>query len=113
MHIANDFGQLDVLLTLQQAERKIYSLIADTEKREIANNNYLVKRRKIKYIKDTTEINKKVDVLLVSCINTTLENHSYIPDTVIFLNVENTLATHPEFNLEVNLPSLKVLKRKK
>lgn len=113
LHIANDFGQLDVLLTLQQAERKIYSLIADTEKREIANNNYLVKRRKIKYIKDTTEINKKVDVLLVSCINTTLENHSYIPDTVIFLNVENTLATHPEFNLEVNLPSLKVLKRKK
>lgn len=113
LHIANDFGQLDVLLTLQQAERKIYSLIADTEKREIANNNYLVKRRKIKYIKNTVEIDKKVDVLMASCSNNRVENLSYIPDTVIFLNVENTLATHPEFNLEVNLPSLKVLKRKK
>ncbi|MFP7658382.1 hypothetical protein [Chryseobacterium proteolyticum] len=48
LHIADDYGQIDILLSLQQANRKIFSLIPDIEKREIADHNYLVKKKKNK-----------------------------------------------------------------
>lgn len=48
LHIADDFGQKDILLSLQQAGRKIFSYIKDVDKRQIAEQNYLVKKKKNK-----------------------------------------------------------------
>ncbi|EHQ42535.1 1-acyl-sn-glycerol-3-phosphate acyltransferase [Myroides odoratus] len=70
-HIADDYGQLNMLLTLQQSKRKIYSYIADKEHREVANTLYIVKKRKIHY-GDTLEVQSKCETLLVSSVNTTL-----------------------------------------
>lgn len=70
LHIANDYGQLDVLLALQQSQRTIVSYIADEEKRSVAKTNYLLKKRSITYL-DKFEIThqNKYDVLLISDTN--------------------------------------------
>lgn len=67
LHFANDYGQLDVLLTLQQAKRKIQSYILDEEKRSVARTSYLVKKRDICYVEELTEIGN-FDTLLISSI---------------------------------------------
>ncbi|MFC7347427.1 MMPL family transporter [Chryseobacterium zhengzhouense] len=88
-HIADDFGQKDILLTLQQAGRRIFSLIHDEEKRSVAKNNYLVKRRKLLYIENLSQVNKKTDVLLISDENFNLKNIADFPATIILLNIKN------------------------
>ena len=65
LHLANDYGQLDVLLALQQPKRKIFSFIENEEKRNIAAANYLLKKRKIVYIDDVLE-DKQYETLLIS-----------------------------------------------
>ncbi|MCS3867105.1 1-acyl-sn-glycerol-3-phosphate acyltransferase [Chryseobacterium ginsenosidimutans] len=112
LHIANDFGQKDILLTLQQAGRRIFSFIKNDERRETAEQTYLVKRRKINYIKDTTEINKKIDVLLVSDENFNISELAELPETVIFVNIKNTWSENNNYTLEFSSESLKVFKTK-
>ncbi len=112
LHIADDFGQKDFLLTIQQAGRKIFSFIKNKEKREIAEQNYLVKRRKINYIENLSDINKTIDILLISDQNFDLSEVPNLPEIVIFLNTKNTLSDNINFNLEHNSESIKVLRRK-
>lgn len=112
LHFANDFGQKDVLLTLQQASRRIFTFIKNDEKRETAEQTYLVKRRKINYIKNTTEINKKIDVLLVSDENFNLNDITELPETVIFVNIKNTSFENNNYTLQFSSESLKVFKTK-
>lgn len=89
LHIADDYGQKDILLTLQQAGRKIFSLISDKEKKMVAQNNYPVSTRKLFYIDDLSEINKKINVLLISDENFNLQEIEYFPEIIIFLNIRN------------------------
>jgi 1-acyl-sn-glycerol-3-phosphate acyltransferase len=112
LHFADDFGQKDILLTLQQAGRRIFSFIKNDEKRATAEQTYLVKRRKINYIKNTTEINKKIDVLLVSDENFNISEFAELPETVIFVNLENTLFENSNYIVEFSSESLKVFKTK-
>ncbi|RXM48528.1 1-acyl-sn-glycerol-3-phosphate acyltransferase [Flavobacterium sp. YO12] len=49
LHLANDYGQLDVLLTLQEPQHKVFSFINDEEKLAVAKTNYFLKKRKIFY----------------------------------------------------------------
>jgi 1-acyl-sn-glycerol-3-phosphate acyltransferase len=65
LHFGDDFGQLDVLLTLQQARRKIQSYCIDEEKRSVAKTNYLVRKRDICYPDELPEISN-FDILLIS-----------------------------------------------
>ncbi len=65
LHLADDYGQVDVLLTLQQAKRKVQSYIADEIKRSVAKTSYLVKKRDICYVEEWTEIGN-FDTLLIS-----------------------------------------------
>lgn len=113
LHIADDFGQKDVLLTLQQASRRIFSLMKDEEKRQIAEQIYLVKRRKIKYIKNSTEIDKKIDVLMVSDKNFKADQMENLPETIIFMNVENTLPENNNYTLKFSSEALKVFRSEK
>lgn len=66
-HLSNDYGQLDVLLALQEPQRKIYSYNSDEEKREISKTNYIVKKRKIFYPENLeTILENQFDVVLIS-----------------------------------------------
>ena len=112
LHIADDFGQKDILLTLQQAGRKVFSLIKDEEKRQIAENNYIVKTRKINYIKNTSEITKDIDVLLVSDAKFNVTEITQLPKTIIFVNAENLIFDNPAFNLLLTSESIRVFRHK-
>ncbi|WP_410879137.1 1-acyl-sn-glycerol-3-phosphate acyltransferase [Myroides sp. DW712] len=70
-HIADDYGQLDMLLALQQSKRKIYCYIANQECRAVAATLYINKKRKIYYL-DQLEVHKKCDTLLISSANVEL-----------------------------------------
>ena len=63
LHIADDYGQLDFLLLLTYPEREIVSVIADDEKRAIAQHSYLTKIRKIQYVKERPE-GEEFDVVI-------------------------------------------------
>ena len=110
LHIADDFGQKDILMTLQQAGRRIFSLIGNEEKRQIAENNYVVKNRKINYIKNTSEITKDIDVLLISAANFNVDEIAQLPKTVIFINTENIVFNDPSFNLVRTNESIRVFR---
>lgn len=112
LHIANDYGQKDALLTLYQASRRIFSWIRNEEKGATAAHNYLVKRRKIQYIKDLSEVNKNIDVLLVSDNNFDLNEIQILPETIIFINVQNTATENENYTLKFSSESLKVFKTK-
>ncbi|MCX8534493.1 MMPL family transporter [Chryseobacterium luquanense] len=111
-HIANDFGQKDILLTLQQAGRKIFSLINDEEKRLVAKNNYLVQRRKIFYIENQSQINKKIDVLLISDKNFYLNDIKDFPEIIILLNIKNRTFENPNYKHLFNSESIKIFRHK-
>jgi 1-acyl-sn-glycerol-3-phosphate acyltransferase len=67
LHLANDYGQLDVLLTLQEPQRKIISFINDEEKLLVAKTNYFLKKRKIFYIDQLESVlENQHEILLIS-----------------------------------------------
>ncbi|WP_231128690.1 MMPL family transporter [Chryseobacterium vaccae] len=111
LHIADDFGQKDVLLTLYQAERKIFSLIQDDERRAIAAHNYLVKRRKLHYIKNVSEVTKSIDVLLISDKNFDISSLQHIPGTIIYLNQESSPLNHSDYHEEFSSEAIKIFKK--
>ncbi|WP_262149589.1 MMPL family transporter [Chryseobacterium foetidum] len=109
-HIADDFGQKDILLTLQQAGRRIFSLINDSEKRSVAKNSYLVQKRKLNYIDNQTQINKKIDVLLISDENFHLTDIKDFPETIILLNIKNQTFENANYKQLFNSESIKVFR---
>lgn len=108
LHIANDYGQKDVLFTLQEASRRIFSSIIDPEKREIAKHNYIAKQRKIRYISDFTEINKEIDTLLLSTDSFDLNNLKDLPSRIILINEGNTAFEPINYTLEFSSASIKI-----
>ena len=67
LHLNNDYGQLDLLLALQEPLRKIDSYNIDEEKVAVAKTNYIVKKRKISYHKNLeTTLQNQYDILLIS-----------------------------------------------
>jgi 1-acyl-sn-glycerol-3-phosphate acyltransferase len=107
LHISDDYGQKDLLITLQQAGRKIFSFIIDPEKREVAKHNYIVKQRKIKYIDDFSEINKEIDTLLISTDSFDLNNLKELSPKIIFIGEGNTSFEHENYTLEFGSASIK------
>lgn len=108
LHLSDDYGQKDVLLTLQEASRRIFSFITDPEKREVAKHNYIVKQRKIKYIDGFSEINKEIDTLLVSTNSFDLSNLKELPSKIIFINEGNTVFEHSDYTVESCSPLIKI-----
>ena len=67
LHLANDYGQLDVLLTLQEPQRKVVSFIDDEEKLLVAKTNYFLRKRKISYLENIElALQNEYDAVLVS-----------------------------------------------
>jgi 1-acyl-sn-glycerol-3-phosphate acyltransferase len=106
LHLANDYGQLDVLLALQEPQRKIDSLIVSDEKRAVAQSNYLLQKRKIQYLNPNEAMtSKKYDVVLISNKNAqnNLEAICNLTETVILLNAENLKETVLNFGFEIDI----------
>lgn len=70
VHFSNDFGQIDFLLLMQQANRKIITFVKEEEKREIAATNYITKIRSLEYRSDLDVIDDYKTLL----ISTDIEN---------------------------------------
>lgn len=89
LHFTNNYGQLDILLALQQPKRKIQSLILDENKRGVAKTNYLVQKRKINYLEKLEDLDSKIDTLILNAENVNLQNLTEqltLVQTVILLN---------------------------
>lgn len=108
LHIADDFGQKDILLTLQQASRRIFSFIKNEEKRRIAEQMYLVKKRKITYINKMEEINKKIDILLISDRSFDISTLLELPETIIFMNVKSDSFNNADYSSKFGSETLKI-----
>ncbi|MGB5556170.1 MAG: MMPL family transporter [Flavobacteriaceae bacterium] len=67
IHLSNDYGQLDLLMALDNIDRKIYSFLEDSEARVLLKNNYLThKYSKITLFETSAEaLQHKAEVLLV------------------------------------------------
>jgi 1-acyl-sn-glycerol-3-phosphate acyltransferase len=95
LHLANDYGQLDVLLTLQEPQRKIVSFIHDEEKRLVAKTNYFLKKRKISYLENIDlALQNEYDAVLISDENSNIEKIAAVTSTIILIDnsgLKNTL----------------------
>ncbi|UWX60207.1 MMPL family transporter [Chryseobacterium oranimense] len=111
LHIADDFGQKDILLTLYQAERRIFSFIKNDERRETARQTYLVKRRKLNYISSIPEINKKIDILLISDKDFDISTLKELPETIILLNIPHYELKNSDYLQEFSSQAIKILKK--
>ncbi|HEY6143026.1 MAG TPA: 1-acyl-sn-glycerol-3-phosphate acyltransferase [Flavobacterium sp.] len=105
LHIANDYGQLDILLSLQESQRKIDSFIADDEKRAVAKKNYIVQKRTIHYIETKDEFeNKKYEAVLIS--DKTEEDWAKICEltsTIILVNSPSLKEAAISFGFEIEI----------
>jgi 1-acyl-sn-glycerol-3-phosphate acyltransferase len=96
LHLANDYGQLDVLLTLQEPQRKVVSFIHDEEKRLVAKTNYFLKKRKISYLENIElALQNEYDAVLISDENIgDIEKIAVVTSTIILIDnsrLKNTL----------------------
>ncbi len=74
LHLCDDYGQLDVLLVLQEPQRKIVSLISNNEKRAVAKTNYWLKKRMVQYPEKNDVLEQiQYDVILISDKNCSIE----------------------------------------
>lgn len=73
LHVAVDYGQIDFLLVMQQAQRKIQTWIDDTEKRAIASSTYLLTIRQLTYIEMLTASRPDIAVLLIGSLAPQIE----------------------------------------
>lgn len=116
-HFANDYGELDVLLALQESQRKIISYIADAEKRAVAKTNHFLNKRSIFYSDNCFEIiAKNYDVVLISNANFEIDLNELVKITncIILLgnkNICNQLISN-SFEIEAEEKELLVLKKK-
>lgn len=68
LHISEDFGQLDFLLALDGPDRKIFSVIEDSETREILQNSYITQKYgKLDFKHSISDANlQNVGILIIS-----------------------------------------------
>ena len=116
LHLANDFGQLDVLLTLQEAQRKVDSYLVDDLNRNVAEQNLWTKKREINYLASEDEIGKNYDVVLISeTINdVNIQKIVDITSSILLINNFKLLNSFIHFGFEIELQDdqLIVLKKK-
>ncbi|PBJ12657.1 1-acyl-sn-glycerol-3-phosphate acyltransferase [Flavobacterium sp. ACN6] len=117
LHLGNDYGQLDVLMALQEPQRKIFSFINEEEKLLVAKTNYIVTKRKIVYLDQfESNLDNQFDVLLISDesykneIEKVIQNVSF----VILVNCSLLKNQFPNFDFEIvsEENNLVVLKKK-
>ncbi|MBE0390720.1 MMPL family transporter [Flavobacterium sp. PL002] len=90
LHVANDYGQLDVLLVLQEPLRKLETFIADHDKRNVAKTNYIVQKRIINYLDTIDELEGRYyDTVLISEGNSTVQLEKLVKLTQKIILINN------------------------
>lgn len=116
LHLANDYGQLDVLLTLQEPQRKITSYNFDEEKLSVSKTNYFIRKRKISYL-DELEFGfeTQYDAVLISDekYKEDLEKIISITSSVILINSSGLKNTLTNFGFESVLEEDSIIVLKK
>jgi uncharacterized protein len=117
LHLANDYGQLDVLLSLQESKRSIITFIANEEKRAVAKTNYILKKRTIQYLDNKQDFSKnKYDLVLITDQDTQNSISEIIPLTNKFILVNCSNLKHIIINfgylIEIEEDQLVVLTKK-
>lgn len=117
LHIGDDYGQLDVLLTLQDSHRKIDSFISDELNRAVAKTNYILKKRTINYADDISKLfQKRYDVVLISDNEQEIDWSAIcnMTTSVILLHSNKliTVILNFGFEIEIKFDNLIVLKKK-
>lgn len=64
VHLSDSYGELDYLLSLQDGSRRLTGVIADREKREVANSIYWKQHRRIRFEAEM----EMGDILLISTL---------------------------------------------
>lgn len=104
-HFASDYGQTDVLLSMQQPKRKISSFIIDLEKRAIAGANYLVQKYNLTYVESIQTAIVGHDTLLISDGNFNFENVSNnlnVFQSVVLFNCSNLVDKFESAGFEIS-----------
>ena len=116
LHLANDFGQLNVLLTLQEAQRKIDSYLVNELYRAIAKQNLWTNKRDINYLTSEDEIGNNYDVILISDVTNDINIQKIVDITnnVLLINNIKSLNSFIGFGFEIEFQDdqLIVLKKK-
>ena len=111
LHLANDYGQLDVLLSVQETGRKITSCIADDTKRAVAKTNYILKKRNIQYLeKDKVTQDFNYDIVLISTdVVNHIEEILKLSNQIILLDTPNLKETIVNFGFLVTTDEKQIL----
>ena len=116
LHLANDYGQLDVLLTLQEPQRKVTSYNFDEEKLAVSKTNYIVRKRKISYL-DQPEpaFENQYDAVLISDENykDQLQKIISVTSSVILVNCPALKSVLINFGFECVLDENSIIVLKK
>ncbi|SFB01894.1 1-acyl-sn-glycerol-3-phosphate acyltransferases [Flavobacterium swingsii] len=115
LHLANDFGQLNVLLTLQEAQRKVDSYLVNDLNRDIAKQNLWTKKRDINYLTSEDEIEQNYDVVLISeaTNNINIQKIADIASSVLLINNFKSLNSFLDFGFEIELQDDQLILLKK
>lgn len=112
-HLADDYGQIDLLLQFNQRKRNLCTYILDEEKRLVAQNNYLVHQNKMNYTSDFT-IENGAKTLLISTVQSEvpLDFYTYFDKIIILKKEEITLKPIENFEIAEDNQYLRIWKRK-
>ncbi len=115
LHLANDFGQLNVLLTLQEAQRKVDSYLVNDLNRYVAKQNLWTKKRDINYLTSEDEIEQNYDVVLISeaTNNINIQKIADIASSVLLINNFKSLNSFLDFGFEIELQDDQLILLKK
>ncbi|MBC7606012.1 MAG: MMPL family transporter [Burkholderiales bacterium] len=115
VHFANDYGQLDVLLSLQESDRKIVSFIGDETKRGVAKTNYISRKRHIQYPDSMEQVALNLyDVMLISNPADQIDLSIFkATPAIILCGVPNYKATIVNFGFEVAMEENDIILLKK
>jgi 1-acyl-sn-glycerol-3-phosphate acyltransferase len=115
LHLANDFGQLDVLLTLQEAQRKIDSYLVNELNRDVAKQNLWTNKRDINYLTSEGEIGNNYDVILISDLSNdiNIQNIVKITSNVLLINNIKSLNSFIGFGFEIEFQDDQLILLKK
>lgn len=111
-HIADDYGQADILLALQEPARRIYSYIEDDSRRDVARTNYIVRKRAITYTGSPFETGGKTpDIALISAHSIPRGNNSVPGNIKLVILAGSTIFMPAGFETAHEEDGFRILRR--
>jgi len=97
LHIAKDFGQIDILLVAKHLDRRITTYISDTKKQTIAKNCHTNTKRKVTYCTSLDKLDTSLFKILLISDNNFLTQIEKLNLT----NFEQLIILNPQKTIEI------------